>query len=140
MFNDFELTIFKFEKLIFQLKVEELVILLHKEQRAFGCGCFFCRSWVTFGGFPVCSQSRCRNIRFATRTTNEGSFIVVESLVKLQVDKLCKTKGTFFTGKGLLSLVQTHVCLKIGCRTEPLLTFWTRVGLFTCKERKNYLM
>jgi len=75
--------ILKLEYLVFNFKVEEaLVILLQQEQGAFSCGSFLRWWWVTLGCLPMCSQSRCRDVRFATTATDEGPFIVVEALMQ----------------------------------------------------------
>lgn len=106
--------VFKFEELVFQLEVEELLVLLKEEQGSLGRGRLLRWGRITFCGLPVCPQSGGRDVGFAARPTDERTLIVVKSFVQLQMDKLSEALGTLLASKRLFSLVQSHVRLQIG--------------------------
>ena len=60
------------------------------------------------------SQAGGGDVGLATGAADEGSLVVVETLVQLQVDELRKAKGAFLTGEGFLSFVKSHVSLQVG--------------------------
>jgi len=96
------------------VEVEEtLIILLEKEERALSSDGFLRWAGLTLCGLPVGSQSRGGDVRLAAGPTDERSLVVVEAFVKLQVDKLGKTKRTFLTGEWFLSFVKSHVRLQV---------------------------
>ena len=104
-----------FKHLILQLEVQKVgVILLEQEERTFRGDGLFRRRRFTLGCLPVRPESRGRDVGLATGATDEGSLIVVQPLVQLQVDKLGETQGTFLTSKRFLSLVEPHVGFQVG--------------------------
>ena len=95
-------------------EVEEgLIVLLEKKERALSSDGFLRWCRLTLCCFPVSSQSRGGDVGLATGPTDKRSLVVVESFVKLQVDKLGKAERTFLTGEWFLSFVKSHVRLQV---------------------------
>ena len=59
-------------------------------------------------------QPRAGDVGLLTPLTHVRSLIVMESLVESQVNELRETLIAFITGVRLLTLVKSHVRLKIG--------------------------
>ena len=87
---------------------------MEQEERTFRSDGLFRGRWFALGCLPVCPQSRGRDVRLATGAADEGSLIVVEPLVQLQVDKLGEAQRTLLTSKWFLSLVKPHVGFQVG--------------------------
>lgn len=103
--------------LIFEHGVVEvdkvLIILLEQEERSLGCDGLLGWRRLAFGGFPVGPQTRGGNVGFVATSADEWPLIVMQPLVKLQVNKLCEAQRTLFTGKRFFPFVQSHVCLQV---------------------------
>ena len=96
------------------VEVEEiLIVLLEQEKRALSSDGFLRGGRLALCCLPVSPEPRGGDVGLATGPTDERSLVVVEAFVKLQVDKLGKTKRTFLTGEWFLSFVKSHVRLQV---------------------------
>ena len=96
------------------VEVEEiLIVLLEQEKRALSSDGFLRGGRLALCCLPVSPEPRGGDVGLATGPTDERSLVVVQAFVKLQVDKLGKTKRTFLTGEWFLSFVKSHVRLQV---------------------------
>lgn len=96
-----------------------LVILKHRllaaeeKQRPLRGECLLRRGGGAGGRLPVSSQPARRNVRLVAGAADERPFVVMEPLVKFEVNILCESGGALITCVWLLARVKTHVGLQI---------------------------
>ena len=89
-------------------------LLAAEEKQRPLCGeCLLRRGGGTGRRLPVSSQPARRNVRLVARAADERSFVVMEPLVKFEVNILCESGGALITCVWLLARVKTHVGLQI---------------------------
>ena len=103
-----------FKHLVVQFEVQKVrILLLQKEEGALGRDGLLGRGRLALGGLPVGAKARGGDVRLGAGAADEGTFVVVKSLVQLKVDKLGEAQRALFTRKRFLPLVKSHVSFQI---------------------------
>lgn len=89
---------------------------------------------------PVRAQTRSRNVGLSAAGTGEGSFVVVKSVVQLQVDELREAGLALVALVRLRARVESQVRLQVGRRAELFPAFRASMRLLAFKEEKKILV
>ena len=103
-----------FKHLVVQFEVQKVrILLLQKEEGALGRDGLLGRGRLALGCLPVGAKARGGDVGLGAGAADEGTLVVVKSLVQLKVDELGEAQRALFTRKRFLPLVKSHVSFQI---------------------------